>query len=358
MSAIGEELRAAIEKCFTTLLSEDKMATDLMSGIKDGTATFEEAEQYAARVGELLSKAITSECDKVLAPDDPLTKELVEAFLQPLLNQGYHRVTDASARVLRNLCRDEGLNLKPVKPKINADRVEGLIEKAGSYESYSEAKWVFDEPVVNFLQNVCDNLLQENVEAHFEIGLLPKITRKAESGCCKWCAGLADEYEYPVDREVYRRHERCRCTVLYDPGNGKIQNAHTKKIYDNVKTAERDSRIERAQEVVRQNEKRQREKQLLPLIQHPENLRNWTPETLKDYLEKQGFDVKPLARGSFKGIPLEEGGGWKINFGDGGLLQYHPEEKSHHGGAYWKISADGRTRRFNLDGTPKKDRSR
>ena len=62
-------------------------------------------------------------------------------------------------------------------------------------------------------------------------GLTPKIFRKAERKCCDWCAQLAGEYDYPdVPDEVYQRHERCRCTVEYDPADGKRkrQNVHTK----------------------------------------------------------------------------------------------------------------------------------
>ena len=62
------------------------------------------------------------------------------------------------------------------------------------------------------------------------------------------------------------------------------------------------------------------------------------PSDLKLALENAGFEVKPLAGGHLKGVKFEDGGGYKINFSDGGLLQYHPERYSHHGGEYYKIS--------------------
>ena len=58
-----------------------------------------------------------------------------------------------------------------------------------------------------------------------------------------------------------------------------------------------------------------------------------------------------LCRGSFKGIPFEEGGGFKVNWGGDRILQYHPENLSHHGGAYFKISSgETGTIRIDLDG--------
>lgn len=78
------------------------------------------------------------------------------------------------------------------------------------------------------------------------------------------------------------------------------------------------------------------------------------PDELKATLEGLGFDVRPLARGSLRGLSFEDGGGFKINFEDGGLLQYHPKTNSHHGGAYYKISTGkGGTHRYGLYGKEK-----
>jgi hypothetical protein len=66
---------------------------------------------------------------------------------------------------------------------------------------------------------------------------------------------------------------------------------------------------------------------------------------------KNGYDVKPLSKGSYKGIPFEEGGGFKVNWGGDRILQYHPADASHHGGAYFKISSgETGTIRIDLDG--------
>lgn len=92
------------------------------------------------------------------------------------------------------------------------------------------------------------------------------------------------------------------------------------------------------------------------LAVRPEGLAEYTPVSLKNSLEKAGFEVKPLSKGRLKGIAFEDGGGYKTNFGPSGLLQYHPDTMSHHEGAYYKISTEeGGTRRYELDGTEKKE---
>lgn len=89
----------------------------------------------------------------------------------------------------------------------------------------------------------------------------------------------------------------------------------------------------------------------MDLANHPMRLASFTPANLKEKLETAGLEVKPLKMGSLKNIPFEDGGGYKVNFEDGGLLQYHPATRSHHGGAYYKISTGkGGTDRYDLEG--------
>ena len=249
MADIGAELQEIIRKRFMKAVNHDTIAQKYQWQIMSGTATMEQAQKYAARVGELLAEAISGELSAEVLPNGVLTEDIAGNILRWLLADDYDLVTDASAKTMESLNRAAGLHMKAVKPPINSDRVEGLIKKASSYDDLDKAKKALQDPVVNFSQNVCDRLVEENVNAHFKAGLSPKITRKAVGGCCKWCSSLEGTYDYPVPREIYRRHENCRCLVLYDPGDGKVQNAHTKKVYEDAKTAERESRIERAKEI-------------------------------------------------------------------------------------------------------------
>ena len=194
-----------------------------------------------------------------------------------------------------------------------------------------------------------------------------KIVRKIAGNCCDWCKSLAGTYSYPnnVPNDVYRRHQRCRCTVDYMPGDGKIQNVHTKQWksqeeYDKLeirkhvglRTKDAESPQEKEMRVARENglELAQR------IAEHPKMLGAYTPKGLKEALERKGHEVKPLSKGTFKAISFEDGGGFKVNFGGDGILQYHPEKASHHGGAYYKISTGkGGTKHYELDGTEKED---
>ena len=91
------------------------------------------------------------------------------------------------------------------------------------------------------------------------------------------------------------------------------------------------------------------------IAQYPARLQAYTPDKLKAALEADGYEIHPLARGKLKGVRFEDGGGFRVNFSDGGLLQYHPDQGSHHDGAYYKISTGTKgVIRYDIDGKRKK----
>ena len=58
------------------------------------------------------------------------------------------------------------------------------------------------------------------------------------------------------------------------------------------------------------------------LLTNPDKLSGINGDELYDYLIENGYDVQPLSRDSFKGIPFEEGGGYfKISSGETGTIR-------------------------------------
>lgn len=241
MSELGEELLEAIEKAFTEDYQTDRMLSGIVETIDNG-GTWADAEAYAARVGELKSAALQSNITAAVLPNGTMSRELAKEILMPALEENYHLVMNAAAQVQESLNQKAGIGLRAVRPKMNIDRVQGIVEKVSSGESFDKVSWVLGEPIVNFTQSVADETLEENILFHARAGLSPKIERIAEGGCCKWCKALEGIYDYPAPRDVYRRHENCRCTVLYEPEKGRYTDVHSKKEFKN----ERDARIANA----------------------------------------------------------------------------------------------------------------
>lgn len=348
MTDIAPELREKIQNLFTNKLGQDKIIAQTYQQIAEGTATYKEAQAFAARAGELLAETLRQNVTSSILPSGRMYYNIAQRVLGPTLVNGYEISADVAVQVQRQLNEAAGLGIKAVKPSVDAERVENIVNKVCAAENYDDVAWMLDEPVVNFMQTAVDDTIRENVEFHARSGLSPKVTRTVVGGCCEWCASLAGTYDYPVPREIYRRHNYCRCLVLYDPGNGRKQDAHSKKWYAN----EREARIARSKELERQQQ--EATGLLNRIAANPAILGGYTPVGLYNALKQSGYDVKPLNNGSHKGVPFENGGGFKVNFSDGGLLMYHPEERSHHDGAYYKISTGkGGTKRYDKLGNEK-----
>ncbi len=63
---------------------------------------------------------------------------------------------------------------------------------------------------------------------------------------------MEGEYDYDEDvpRDVFRRHENCRCTVVCKPVKGKVSDVHSKKQFETA----RDARIANSERIAQKND--------------------------------------------------------------------------------------------------------
>ncbi len=142
------------------------------------------------------------------------------------------------------MCGGDSISLKAIKPELNQDRIDGIVNKISEYEDFKEGKWLLEEPIKNFTQSIVDDTIKTNADFQYKSGLTPKIVRKEVGTCCDWCKEVVGTYEYPdVPKDVYRRHRFCKCTVDYLPGNGKKQDVWSKKWIDSDGNEEVQERI-------------------------------------------------------------------------------------------------------------------
>lgn len=86
-------------------------------------------------------------------------------------------------------------------------------------------------------------------------------------------------------------------------------------------------------------------------LKNPKSLGETTHKQKYDDFKKNDVPIKPLNKGSHKGVLYEQGGGYKVNDGTDNVFQYHPKSKSHHGGEYYKISTGKNgTTRYRMNG--------
>ena len=229
---IVPELLTRIQQQFDSKMNQSKVLKIALQNLLDNKATYIDVNDFAIEIGNVLSKILSDEIDSKNLPDQKMYYNIANRILNPTLKNNYNLIVDYASDVQTNLNHNARLHLKAQKPEFNQDKVNNLVDKISDTNSFDNVRWLLDEPIINFSQSVVDDTIQVNAEFHSHAGLRPKITRRLLGDACDWCRDLAGTYDYAdAPKDIYRRHERCRCTVDYDPGNGRIQNVWSKKWY-------------------------------------------------------------------------------------------------------------------------------
>ena len=196
-------------------------------------ATQGDVSLYGFRLGELLREVVRDVLTAAELPNETLYYNIMQDTVGELLKVAHRAVNDAGAEAQRAIDEQNGVGLAPISADFPQRRVNDLFYKAGAPGTTRErALKILDEPLVTLTQSFHDDHVRVNAEARYRAGMAPKIVRTASFGCCKWCASLEGSYPYEdvadTGNDVFRRHERCRCTVDY-VCDGRAQNVWTKR---------------------------------------------------------------------------------------------------------------------------------
>lgn len=232
MEDMAPALIADVTAEFRRLYDASDKIRVLLGKVREGTATFAEAQQYSIEVSRLIGVAYEKHISSAVLPDGRMYFNIASRLIPSTMDDNYRFVSDYAVEVQKKLNEKAGIGLRAKAAEKDADRIEGLVNLASSAERYDDVSEKLLTAFENFSQSIVDKAIEANADFQYRAGLHPKIIRRAERKCCDWCSNLAGEYDYPMDMpdDVFRRHENCRCTVLYDPADGKrnFQNVHTK----------------------------------------------------------------------------------------------------------------------------------
>lgn len=233
MTDVAPGLQEAVEKTFRENIKKNPKIAKLQSLLETDAADFSAADQYALEVGQALANAFHTHISSGVLPDGKMYFNIADRVIPPSCKASYEEVADYAAAMVRGMNKRAGLGIAPQKPKINDDRVKGLVERACSADVYDDISKSFEADLVNYSQSVSTDTLIENAQFQWDAGLSPVIHRTASANCCEWCAALIGDYPYEEVRDsgndVYRRHRDCNCEITFDPGSGSVQNVHTKR---------------------------------------------------------------------------------------------------------------------------------
>ncbi len=246
MVDIVPELLEEIQKLFKKNFDSNKRIGSLLNLSEEGKATYEDAQDFAYEVGNILADVFKDKISSDILPDGRMFYNIAKRILEPTLENNHHIAADYAVKVQDSINKKAKIGIKAVESELNKDKIDGLVDIVSEKE-YDKVAYMLDEPVVNFTQTVVDDTVKANAKFHYEAGLSPKIRRISTGKCCEWCNRLAGIYNYKdvanTGNDVFRRHKNCRCVVEFFPGKGKAQNVHTKKIYSEKVKEEKSKKL-------------------------------------------------------------------------------------------------------------------
>lgn len=248
MEDITPKLLDGIQADFKRRFDKSQKIADLYKRVRDGTATYKQAQEFAVETGEILASVFGENIYSEILPDGKLYYNIANRIIPKMLENNYNLTSEVVMNVQENLNKMNGIGLKAVKPELNQDKIDGIVNIVSGKEKFDDIAYMLNDPIVNFTQCVIDDAVRANADFHSKSGLSEKIIRTSSGKCCEWCDKLAGVYEYDevsnTGNPVFQRHKNCSCLVeLY--ADGKAQNVHSKQ-WVNAEDAKR--RIENSLE--------------------------------------------------------------------------------------------------------------
>ena len=268
----AEEIVQRINDAFLESIFDDETATRLLLEAQK-SIDYKTANEYAVRVGELLSNALKRET----AGYGTISPDTARALLTQPLNDMYQTVCGVTQMVQNNMNKAAGIGLAAVVPSFDTNRVDGLAKALSRCAGEEQIQQMLGEPIVNYSQSIVDRSVRDNAAANTKAGIkayierrtgteevreAPLIVRRGNKVYkymrkykvpCKWCNDLEGVYNYDdvkrTGSDVFRRHESCRCTVTYRQGV-RVVDVWSKDEWTQANVIQQRQEVERAERFV------------------------------------------------------------------------------------------------------------
>lgn len=239
MKDIAPELLENIQKEFDEKFYSNKKIKALYKKLKDGTANYDDTQSFAKETGKILATVFQNNLSSDVLPDGRMYYNIANRIIPEMLKLDYELVSEVSTGVINKINESAGIGIKARKPKLNEEKVTGIVNIVSGKLIYDQIAYMLKDPVINFSQCIVDDTVRENADFQYKSGLNSKIIRTTTGKCCKWCNSIAGVYPYEDAKknpDVFKRHKHCNCKVEYLPGDGRRQNVHTKAWSNEVKS--------------------------------------------------------------------------------------------------------------------------
>lgn len=196
--------------------TKDLRVLRLQKKLDAGRATYADVWAYAELIGEMASKVGRAAASELLAMTDAYP--VVMEFLEKYCHDPVSKYAQAVQAVIN---KKNGVNLLAVGSDFDENRASGIAHNVAHAETEDEIDQMLGPSLQNFTENTIADVLKANCALQAGFGLRPKINRIVDPTCCPWCSevgGLYDFSDLPSNSEIWRRHDRCKCTIEFYRG--------------------------------------------------------------------------------------------------------------------------------------------
>ena len=164
MEDIAPKLLERIKSDFEKEFSSDTSVAEIYKKINEGTATYLDANEFSIRAGEILAGVFGRDLSSDILPDGRMYYNIAKIVVEDPLKNNHRIITDVTENIQDILNKNAGIGIKAIKPELNEDRINGIIDIVSGKEHYDDISYMLNEPVVNFCQSIVDASVRANAD--------------------------------------------------------------------------------------------------------------------------------------------------------------------------------------------------
>ena len=213
---------------YLRLIENDTELIRLRKSIESGKASYEAAQKYSERSGQLAKKAIA----QVSNGDLTITQEI----LNPILEANYQDVLNVASQAQNVIYETANVNLKPATVSYNNTYAKDISAKLENYDDVDDGLNAIENTFISASQNYVDEIGRRSAKFMDESGINVLVSReyddvgvhttdKGGGDVCHWClerCGTDVPYDEAYDMGMFERHPGCGCIITYTTKRGVV----------------------------------------------------------------------------------------------------------------------------------------
>lgn len=211
---IAPALLDKVQKAFkSNLKAAGVNRSDLLKRARDGT--LKSITPCSEKIGKALSKSFVEVLTPDAMPDGTFYYNIARKTMIPPIKEAHKMVSDVADEIQATNNAKWGIGIKPVRPPIEMDRVDGIIDLLTD-GFFADNVDYFVEPIKNLVNHFGDHHVEKNAEFMENTGVGIVVVRTADAKACDWCKereGMYDGYGEAQENEAFARHEGCVCEL-------------------------------------------------------------------------------------------------------------------------------------------------